>query len=242
MYDVYDKTVLRRLFNTRCIGGKHTSRESVLKGFRKNERGKGKKSIDVLIRRNLIIPKTTSYGEQISLNPNLTRDILQIINPNENFVDTAPYEDSLKSNYDKQPFKETSGDKMIKGIKAKYAYHKNLYDPNVILCYLSTNGIKKRNIDLGSFYNPESRLSKSVIGIDLHFKDKAFTKADLVILGKEIVDNRQPVHAIIDMLLHFGYIDKVAKKQYKRTEKKLPKAPLDVFDNVESDSNIGMKI
>lgn len=122
---------------------------------------------------------------------------------------------------------------MIKGIKAKYAYHKNIYDANIYICYVSVNGIKKRNIDLGSFSNPESLLARAIRGIDSHFKGEAFSKADLAILGKEIVENRQPIHAIIDMLSHFGYIDQVSKKQYKRTEKKLPKPPLDMFRNLD---------
>ena len=106
---------------------------------------------------------------------------------------------------------------MIKGVKAKYAHHTNIND---------------QNIKLGSFYNPESLLIKSVTGIDFHFKGEAFSKVDLTILGKKVVENRQPIHAIIDMFLHFGYIDRVCRKQYKRTEKKLPKPPLDIFRNL----------
>ena len=122
---------------------------------------------------------------------------------------------------------------MIKGTKAKYAYHKNASDMNVYVCYVSVNGIKKRKINLGSFYDPESLLARAIRGIDSHFKEEAFSKANLKILGREIVENRQPVHGIIDMLTHFGYIDQVAKKRYKRTEKKLPEPPLDKFRNLD---------
>ena len=151
MYDKYHKTILKRLFTRRCIGSKHTSRENTIRGFPKNERGKGKSALDELIKRNMIIPKSTSYGEQISLNINLIKDIKQIINPNVEFTDMSPYEDSLKSNYEKQPFRETLGDKMIKGVRAKYAYHKNTYDPNVLICYLSVSGIKKTEYRFGCF-------------------------------------------------------------------------------------------
>ena len=240
MYDEHQKTILRRLWNIKCIGGKHTSRENTLRAFPKSKRDKGKTAIDELIRRNLIIPKPTTYREQIALNSRLIRDIRQIINPSEEFNDGV-YEDSLKTNYSKQSFKETSGDKMVKGIQARYAYHQNLYDPNILICYLSVSGIKKRNIDLGSFHNPESLLAKTVTGIDFYFKDEAFSKADLTILGKEIVENRQPIHAIIDMLLHFGYIDQVTKKQYTRTNKKLPKPPLDVFRDLDESETIRSK-
>ena len=39
--------------------------------------------------------------------------------------------------------------------------------------------------------------------------------------------------AVIDLLSHFGYIDQVSKKQYTRTEKKLPKPPLDMFRSLD---------
>lgn len=87
MYDKYHKTVLKRLYNLRCIGGKHTSRENTLRGFPKSDRGRGRSALDELIRRNLIISKPTSYGEQIFLNPNLIKDVKQIINPDKSFAD-----------------------------------------------------------------------------------------------------------------------------------------------------------
>ncbi len=233
MYNKYHKTVLKRLYNLRCIGGKHTSKENTLKGFPKSDRGQGRSALDELIKRNLIIAKPTSYGEQIFLNLNLIRDVKQIINPDKSFVDSSSYEDSLKANYERLPFKETYGQKMIKGIKAKYAYHKNIYDTSIYICYVSVNGIKRRAINLGSFHNPESLLARAIRGIDSHFKGEAFSKAELTVLGKKIVENRQPIHAIIDMLSHFGYIDQVSKKQYKRTEKKIPKPPLDTFRNLD---------
>ncbi len=231
IYDKYHKTVLKRLYSIRCIGGKHTSKENTLKGFPKSDRGRGKTALNELIRRNLIIPKSTSYGEQISLNSKLIKDVKLIINPDESFADSSPYEDSLNMGYEKQPFKETHGNKMIRGVKSKYAYHKSIYDPNMYICYVSVNGTKRRTIKLGSFDNPESLLAKAVGGIDSNFKEEAFSKADLIVLGKKMVENRQPIHAIIDMLSHFGYIDQVSKRQYKRTEKKLPKPPLDMFRN-----------
>ena len=119
---------------------------------------------------------------------------------------------------------------MINGVKAKYAYHEHIHNPNMHICYVSVNGITKRTINLGSFDNPKSLLVRAIRGIDSH-QVNAFSKADLEVLGKKIVENKQPVHAIIDMLSHFGYIDQVSKKQYKRTEKKSPKPPLDIFRN-----------
>ena len=203
MYDKYHKTVLKRLYSLLCIGGKHTSRENTLRGFPKSDRGRGKSALNELIKRNLIVSKPTSYGEQISLNPDLIKDISRVINPNEVFADALPYEDSLNAKYEKQSFKESYGDKMIKGVKSKYAYHKNIYDPNMFICYVSVSGVKKRSIDLGSFHNPKSLLAKVVAGIDIYFKGEAFSKADLAVLGKKIVENRQPIHGSNRPLITF---------------------------------------
>lgn len=74
--------MLRQLYNRRCIGGRHTFIENTLKGFPKNDRGQGKSALDYLVKINLIILKSTSYGKQISLNPRLIKDVKQIIDPN----------------------------------------------------------------------------------------------------------------------------------------------------------------
>lgn len=236
MLGQHDYGILDRLYNLRCIGGKHTSRENVLKGFYSHERGIAEKKLDELIKRNYIIPKPTSYGEQISLNPSMIVDIKNFLNPSENKIeDKPPLEDSINPKYEKRPFKVTEGDKMVKGVRAKYSYHRNLYDNSRIVAYIVVNGEKTGVVELGSFNNPESLLSKAVRGIDKKFKGMPFTKPDLYSLGKDIEGNRQPPKAIIDMLIHFGYSIPKGKRHYQRTPKQLPTPPLDIFRKKKDD-------
>lgn len=233
MFDRYHVSILDRLYNTRCIGGKHTSRENALRGFPKSERGAAEERLDELIKRNYIITKPTSYGDQISLNANMITDIKNILNPSggHKINDKPPLEDSLNPRFDTRPFKVTEGDKMVKGVRAKYSYHKSQFDNSIIIAYVVVDGEKKSVIDLGSFNNPESLLSKSIKRMDEKFQGRPFTKPHVYLLGKDIEGNRQPPKAVIDMLLHFGFIIPKGKRHYQRTMKQLPQAPLDIFQN-----------
>jgi len=73
------KHVLRKLFRRRAIGGRHTAIEYVMLGIPGHETGVAKKAADELINEGLIIPKPTSYGLQISLNPERLDEIRAII-------------------------------------------------------------------------------------------------------------------------------------------------------------------
>ena len=61
------------------IGGRHTSIDNVIKGFRKSDKGDAKDALNDLIRWNLIIPKNASYGKQVSLNHDRIQEIEKII-------------------------------------------------------------------------------------------------------------------------------------------------------------------
>ena len=218
------RTVLRHLWHCGCIGGRHTSKENTVKIFPSNKKRAGKKAIEELIRRNLIIAKPTSYGQQISLNPRLIRDIKRLINPSEKLSDGV-YENSLRSGYAQRPFHKTRGQHPVRGAKAEYRYHKGTQS-DVIVCHVVVNGVRKSTINLGSFSDPTSLLAKAVRGIDANFRGRVFKKAHLHVLGREIVGNKQPIHAIIEMLLHFGYCTQTSARHYERTTKQLPKPPL----------------
>jgi len=76
--------VLHKLFMRRCWGGKHTSFDNLKKGIKVNELGKeGLKKVDKmvkeLIHEGLIISKPTSYGLEVSLNPNFSKEIIERI-------------------------------------------------------------------------------------------------------------------------------------------------------------------
>ncbi len=71
--------ILRKLYRHRIIGGKHTAIENLTKGLPKHMVGDAKHVVDELIKEGLIVPKPTSYGLQVSLNPARTEAISRII-------------------------------------------------------------------------------------------------------------------------------------------------------------------
>ena len=73
------KHILRKLFRHRVIGGKHTAFEHIMSGIPGHAFGEAKKVAEELIREGLILPKHTSYGLQISINPEKLDEILKMI-------------------------------------------------------------------------------------------------------------------------------------------------------------------
>ncbi len=74
-------TILFKLHKRGNWGASHTAIENLQKGFRETDLGKhGTKRIDTiakdLIRQGWIIPKPTSYGLQVSLNPRENQAII----------------------------------------------------------------------------------------------------------------------------------------------------------------------
>jgi len=63
------KIILRKLYRHRIIGGKHTAVEHLTKGLPRHLTGDAKEAVNELIKEGLILPKSTSYGLQVSLNP-----------------------------------------------------------------------------------------------------------------------------------------------------------------------------
>jgi hypothetical protein len=74
-----EKAILQKMLFEHFIGGKHTSADNIPKGFPKNERGEVKKALKNLIREGYVVPKITSYGLEVSLNPRLLSEIHRII-------------------------------------------------------------------------------------------------------------------------------------------------------------------
>ena len=73
------KIILRKLFRHRIIGGKHTAVENLTKGIPKQIVGEAKEAVKELIKEGFVIPKPTSYGLQVSLNPERIEEITRII-------------------------------------------------------------------------------------------------------------------------------------------------------------------
>ena len=75
----FEKIILRKLFRRRIIGGKHTAVENLTKSMPKHVIGQAKIAVNNLIKQNLILSKPTSYGLQVSLNPEKLEEILKDI-------------------------------------------------------------------------------------------------------------------------------------------------------------------
>ncbi|MBI4451673.1 hypothetical protein HY642_06885 [Candidatus Woesearchaeota archaeon] len=71
--------ILRKMFDRRIIGEKHTAFEHVMSGIPRHLAGDAKEAAIQLIRQGFIIVKPTSYGLQISLNPERMAEIRNII-------------------------------------------------------------------------------------------------------------------------------------------------------------------
>jgi hypothetical protein len=74
-----EKAILAKMLRHGYIGGKHTSEDNIPKGLPKHIRGEIKKALKNLIREGYIIPKITSYGTEVSLNPRRIAEIREIL-------------------------------------------------------------------------------------------------------------------------------------------------------------------
>jgi hypothetical protein len=74
-----EKKILKKMLDYRFIGEKHTSADNIPKGFAKHERGDVKDALKSLIRHGYVLPKITSYGLEVSLNPRRLTEIFQLL-------------------------------------------------------------------------------------------------------------------------------------------------------------------
>jgi len=72
------KKILSKLKRNFYIGKRHTSEDNVIKGFPTNERGNMKKAIRKLIRSGYLTSKPTSYGLELSIDPQRMKEINEI--------------------------------------------------------------------------------------------------------------------------------------------------------------------
>jgi len=75
--------ILRKLFRRRVIGEKHTAFEHIAAGIPKHFAGDAKIVAQELIKENFILTKQTSYGLQISLNPDKIEEITLLVGDNK---------------------------------------------------------------------------------------------------------------------------------------------------------------
>ena len=67
------------MFRLRVIGGKHTAIEHLTKGLPKHAVGEAKNAVKEFVKEGFILQKQTSYGLQVSLNPEKIAEISKII-------------------------------------------------------------------------------------------------------------------------------------------------------------------
>lgn len=61
--------IVKKLFHHGYIGGRHTDVENLKKSLPSHVKGEVKKAAQELIQEEILIPKLTSYGLHVSLNP-----------------------------------------------------------------------------------------------------------------------------------------------------------------------------
>ncbi len=74
--------ILRKMFRHRYIGGRHTAVKNLAKGMPKHLRGEAKTAAEELVKAGLVMAKQTSYGLQVSLNPERLNEITKIVEEN----------------------------------------------------------------------------------------------------------------------------------------------------------------
>jgi hypothetical protein len=82
--DQIKATILFKLYKRENWGGNHTASDNLKKGFKASELGKSalrlvEKMAKELARSGLIVPKPTSYGLQVALNPWQNEAIIAIM-------------------------------------------------------------------------------------------------------------------------------------------------------------------
>lgn len=126
-------------------------------------------------------------------------------------------------------FQEQS-DKEILGVRGTYVYYQN--KKGDWLCYIFTRSSTPTKMNLGNLSNPQSKLQQVLLEIP---KNRNFRKSELnELLPPTLVENRQPIKAIIDILIHEGFIKKDGK-EFITTElfkKILPKPPKTRISNI----------
>jgi len=68
------------MYRNRIIGGRHISLEDLRTGCPSHERGNVEKTLKKLVKENLVVQHTTSYGMQYTLNPQRIDEIKKILN------------------------------------------------------------------------------------------------------------------------------------------------------------------
>ena len=216
-------SILRRLFILRRIGPNDIVLERILGPFGPSgDLNKAKIALDELRKFGLVI--SPSSENRISINPDRYNDVINLLNPETDPIikNIKPLEESIPKNFHRVSFLTTEGAHRVKGIIDVYSFHRNRSDRDDIVVFLVVDNQKKSTIHLGSIYDPKSLYRRALLGIEGKFGHTVFTKAMMIELGKDIVGNRQPPKALIDMMIFDGYVIPIDEKHFQRTVKPIP--------------------
>lgn len=121
--------------------------------------------------------------------------------------------------------------KEVLGVRGTYLYYKN--KDGDYLCYIMARSAKPTRIKLGKLSNPKSPLQMVLNSIP----NTSFHKANLnEFLPPRLIENRQPIKAVIDVLEHEGFLRKTGRKsgtaeEYEKTRPKTNKMRTKMREN-----------
>ncbi len=72
--------IVKKLFHHGYIGGRHTDIENLKKGLPSHVKGDVKEAVHELIQEEILMPKQTSYGLHVSLNPRKREEMEKYLN------------------------------------------------------------------------------------------------------------------------------------------------------------------
>lgn len=214
-------TLLRILLHLGRVGKEFITIEKIISCFPSRYQARVIPTVDELMKLGII----EKVNDGISIKRERRDDVCRLMDPAPDPIikSIKPIEDTIPKSFDKTPFLVTEGGHKVKGVIDKYAFHKNRFDSKIIV-YLVSDNQKKSTIRLGTLSDRNSLYRRAILGIDSKFGTKVFTKAMMNQLGSDIVGNRQPTKALIDIMIYDGYLISVDDKHFMRTSKEVPPA------------------
>ena len=79
----FETKILFNLLWMGYVGGRHTSEDNVIKNFPRDERKKAKKALKKCYNKGYLILKPTHYGQEVSINPRMLKEIRKMPGINE---------------------------------------------------------------------------------------------------------------------------------------------------------------
>lgn len=217
----YCLTLLRVLLHLGRVGKDTITLKKITQCLPQNHQSKLGQTISELSQLGII----EKVNDAISIKRDRRDDVCRWLDPEPDPIikSIKPIEDVIPKYLEKTPFLTTEGSHKVKGVIDKYAFHKSRIGSRITV-YLVSDNHKKSTINLGSVYEQNSLYRRGLVGIDTTFGTKIFTKAMLNQLGHSIVGNRQPVKALIDIMIYDGFLIKIDEKHFMRTAKEIPSA------------------